>query len=57
MSLNVGHNSNLSLVKSFHTMKKLEKCVNFILILPVFFLQPTVPTYLPRIIKLKYKRN
>jgi cell division protein FtsL len=37
MSLNVGHNSNLSLVKSFHTMKKLEKCVNFILILPVFF--------------------
>jgi hypothetical protein len=47
----------LAIILTYHTMKKLEKCVNFILILPVFLLQPTVPTNLPRIIKLKYKRN
>jgi hypothetical protein len=37
MSLNFDVNSNLSLVRTFHTMEKLEKCVNFILTVPVFF--------------------
>jgi hypothetical protein len=37
MSLNFDVNSNLSLVRRFHTMKKLQKCVNFILTVPVFF--------------------
>jgi hypothetical protein len=43
MSLNFDHNySNVSLsVRRFHTMKKLYKCVHFILIVLVF-LQPTV---------------
>jgi hypothetical protein len=42
MSLNFDVSSNLSLVRRFHTMEKLQKCVNFILTVPVFFLQPTV---------------
>jgi hypothetical protein len=39
MSLNFDHNSNLSLVRRFYTMKKMVKSVNFILTVPVFFLQ------------------
>jgi hypothetical protein len=41
MSLNFDVKSNLSLVRRFHTMEKLQKCVNFILTVPVF-LQPAV---------------
>jgi hypothetical protein len=41
MSLNFDPNSNPSLVRTFHAMKKLKKCVNFILTVPVF-LHPTV---------------
>jgi hypothetical protein len=37
MSLNFDVNSNLSLVRRFHTMEKLQKCINFILKVPVFF--------------------
>jgi hypothetical protein len=37
MSLNFDVKSNLSLVRRFHTMEKLQKCVNFILTVPVFF--------------------
>jgi hypothetical protein len=37
MSLNFDGNSNLSLVRRFHTVEKLQKCVNFILTVPVFF--------------------
>jgi hypothetical protein len=37
MSLNFDVNSNLSVVRRFHTMEKLENCVNFILIVSVFF--------------------
>jgi hypothetical protein len=37
MSLNFDVNTNLSLVRRFHTMEKLLKCVNFILTVPIFF--------------------
>jgi hypothetical protein len=37
MSLNFDNNSNLSLVRRFHTMEELLKCVNVILTVPVFF--------------------
>jgi hypothetical protein len=43
MSLNFDVNSNLSLVRRFHTMEKLQKCVNFILTDPVFFCDQLYP--------------